>query len=82
MKCEFVGNPMPKVHWFKNEAPIETDRGNLQIKQTRVQPDRIRARLIINRLDTHDTGYYKCEANNGIRSVESTGVLIIKTGTY
>lgn len=80
LKCEFTGNPMPKVHWFKNEAPIETERDKIQIKLTKVQPDRVRARVIIKRLDTHDTGYYKCVANNAIHSVESVGVLIVKTG--
>ena len=82
LKCEFTGNPLPKVQWYKHEAPIETEKGRVLIKYSGVrdQPDRVRARLIINRLDTHDIGFYKCEASNGYKTVHSTGVLIVKTG--
>lgn len=81
LKCEFTGNPLPKVQWYKHEAPIETEKGRVLIKYSGVrdQPDRVRARLIINRLDTHDIGFYKCEASNGYKTVHSTGVLIVKT---
>ena len=82
LKCEFIGNPLPKVQWFKNEAPIEPEKGKIQIKNNRVHKpdtsDRIRSRLIINRLDTHDIGFYKCEASNGFKIVDSMGVLIVK----
>lgn len=78
LKCEFSGKPKLKVNWYKNEAPIELETGKISVKSTKIQPDRIRARLIIKRLDTHDTGYYKCEATNGYTTIESTGVLVVK----
>lgn len=79
MKCEFSGQPKLKVYWYKNEAPIEIEPGKLTTKSTKIQPDRIRSRLVIKRLDTHDSGYYKCEATNGYQTIESTGVLLVKT---
>lgn len=79
LKCEFSGIPKLKVFWYKNEAPIEIEPGKITTKSTKIQPDRIRARLVIKRLDTHDSGYYKCEATNGYMTIESTGVLVVKT---
>lgn len=79
LKCEFSGIPKLKVSWYKNEAPIETEPGKIMTKTSKIQPDRIRARLLIKRLDTHDSGYYKCEATNGFTTIESTGVLFVKT---
>ena len=82
LKCEFSGNPIPKVSWFKHEAPIEPEKGKIQIKFSRMRDhqDRVRARLIINRLDTHDIGYYRCEASNGYKTIDSIGVLMVKAG--
>lgn len=80
LKCEFTGTPLPKVSWYKNEAPVETEKGRVQTKVVNVAgTDRVRARLHISRLDTHDTGYYKCEADNDLGlKAESVGVLIVK----
>jgi len=85
LKCEFAGNPLPKVQWYKHEAPIEPEKGKIQIRSTRMRGehhDRVRARLLINRLDTHDIGFYKCEASNGYKIVDSVAVLMVKAGAY
>lgn len=85
-RCEFNGQPLPKVVWYKNEAPIEPEKGKIIVKNSRTSArdpvDRVRSRLIINRLETHDIGFYKCEASNGFKTVESIGVLQVKAGTY
>lgn len=85
-RCEFNGQPLPKVVWYKNEAPIEPEKGKIIVKNSRTSArdpvDRVRSRLIINRLETHDIGFYKCEATNGFKTVESIGVLQVKAGTY
>jgi hypothetical protein len=80
MKCEFRGHPLPTIRWFKNEAPLEQEKGKIQIKQNILTAGRIRSRLIINQLDTHDTGYYKCEASNAAATLETIGVLIVRAG--
>jgi hypothetical protein len=80
MKCEFRGHPLPTIRWLKNEAPIEQEKGKIQIKQNILTAGRIRSRLIINQLDTHDTGYYKCEASNIAATLETIGVLIVRAG--
>ena len=85
LKCEFAGSPQPKVTWYKHEAPIEPEKGKTQIKFRRTggaNSDRVLARLIINKLDTHDSGFYKCEASNGYKTVESIGVLMVKAGMF
>lgn len=83
LKCDFSGNPLPRVNWFKNEAPIEAEKGKVLIKWSRVREhaDRVRARLIINKLDTHDTGYYKCQAVNGVSPpLEHLSTLVVRAG--
>jgi len=80
MKCEFRGHPLPTIRWLKNEAPLEQKKGKIQIKQNILTAGRIRSRLIINQLDTHDTGYYKCEASNIAATLETIGVLIVHAG--
>nr|CAD7202449.1 unnamed protein product [Timema douglasi] len=40
------------------------------------------SRLRINFLDTHDTGFYKCEASNGAHKTESTAVLMVKMSRW
>ena len=40
------------------------------------------SRLRIGQLDTHDTGYYKCEASNGQHKIESTGILMVKMNRW
>ncbi|PSN51826.1 hypothetical protein C0J52_17686 [Blattella germanica] len=40
------------------------------------------SRLRIAQLDTHDTGYYKCEASNGVHKIESTGILMVKMNRW
>lgn len=80
MKCEFRGHPLPTIRWLKNEAPIEQERPRIQIKQNILTSGRIRSRLIINQIDTHDQGYYKCEASNEAATLETTGVLLVRAG--
>ena len=82
LKCDFSGLPAPKIQWFKNEAPIEIEPGHIMQKLHRSYPDKVRARLLINKLTTHDTGYYRCEANNGYKTVESVGVLRVNAGMF
>nr|CAD7580703.1 unnamed protein product [Timema californicum] len=40
------------------------------------------SRLRINFLDTHDTGFYKCEASNGAHKTDSTAVLMVKMSRW
>ncbi len=80
LKCEFRGHPLPAINWFKNEAPVEQEKGKMMIRQNILSGGRVRSRLFINHLDTHDTGYYKCEATNEAGTVESVGVLLVNSG--
>ena len=45
---------------------------------------RLGSRLRISELETHDTGYYTCEAlsSGGKHRVQSTGVLVVKIGRW
>jgi hypothetical protein len=40
------------------------------------------SRLRITQLDVHDTGYYKCEASNGMHKIDSTGILFVKMNRW
>ena len=80
MRCEFRGHPVPEIRWLKNEAPIEPQKGKFQMKQQILPNGRVRARLVINQVETHDIGYYKCEATNSANTVESVAVLWVRAG--
>lgn len=80
MKCEFRGHPLPTIRWLKNEAPVEQERPRIQIKTNILSSGRIRSRLVINQIDSHDQGYYKCEASNAAATLETTGVLLVRAG--
>lgn len=36
-----------------------------------------RMRLRIASVDTHDVGYYRCQASNGLHRAESTGIVVV-----
>ncbi|RWS13210.1 tyrosine-protein kinase transmembrane receptor ROR1-like protein [Dinothrombium tinctorium] len=82
MKCAFRGNPLPEIFWFKNEAPIEQVKGKIDIRELPSANGRMTSRLRINQLDTHDTGYYKCEARSAAQSLETIGILKVLAGTH
>ncbi|GBM25228.1 hypothetical protein AVEN_153411-1 [Araneus ventricosus] len=80
MKCEVKGRPIPKIRWYKNEAPLEEERGKVDVRKLSSGYGKIGSRLRIMHVDIHDTGYYKCEATNDKHTVETTGILMVKAG--
>lgn len=80
LKCSFRGHPIPTIRWLKNEAPIESIRGKVTIRLIPSTKGRLTSRLLINNLDVHDTGYYKCEATNKFLTKETFGILVVTTG--
>lgn len=80
LKCEFRGHPQPIVEWYRNEAPIETMRNKIEIRTGNSSRGKVVSRLKIHRTDTHDTGFYKCEATNGFETQETLAILKIEGG--
>ncbi|GAB6022302.1 hypothetical protein CHUAL_006423 [Chamberlinius hualienensis] len=82
LRCEATGEPPPdKFRWFKNEAPVREEKGRVIIRRYR-SGSHHGSRLKINDVDTHDTGYYRCEVSNGQQNLETTGILIVKMGRW
>ncbi|XP_074599055.1 tyrosine-protein kinase transmembrane receptor Ror-like [Brevipalpus obovatus] len=82
LRCSFKSYPPARVRWLKNEAPLEVGnrrtKGKWSIRLIRsASTGKITSRLLINHLDVHDTGYYKCEAENGHLTAETSGVLMV-----
>ena len=83
LRCEVSGDPPPnRFRWYKNEAPVLEEKGRVVIRKYRTGSSTHGSRLRITDIDTHDTGYYKCETSNGVHRIESTGIVIVKMGTY
>ncbi|KDR16037.1 Tyrosine-protein kinase transmembrane receptor ROR1, partial [Zootermopsis nevadensis] len=84
LKCEVTGDPPPtKIRWFKNEAPVIEEKGRIVLRRYNSQGQNVLgSRLRIAHLDTHDTGYYKCEASNGVHKMDSTGILLVKMNRW
>uniref|UniRef100_A0A7N4P8L9 Receptor tyrosine kinase like orphan receptor 1 n=1 Tax=Sarcophilus harrisii TaxID=9305 RepID=A0A7N4P8L9_SARHA len=73
--CKVSGNPPPTIRWFKNDAPVVQEPRRISFRATNYG-----SRLRIRNLDTTDTGYFQCVANNGKKVVSTTGVLFVKFG--
>ena len=81
LRCEVSGDPPPtRFRWYKNEAPVLEEKGRVVVKKYRSGSSVQGSRLRISDVDVHDTGYYKCEASNGVDRVESTGIVIVRMG--
>nr|XP_042903811.1 inactive tyrosine-protein kinase transmembrane receptor ROR1 isoform X1 [Parasteatoda tepidariorum] len=94
MRCDVKGQGPVYFRWYKNEAPVEEEKGRVEIKKYNPGNGRVGSRLRIWNLDIHDTGYYKCEAHAGAEAsvmgdsdgpshlprVESTGILKVVAG--
>ena len=82
LRCEVTGDPPPnRFRWYKNEAPVLEEKGRVVIRKYRTGSSTHGSRLRISDVDTHDTGYYKCEASNGVDRIESTGIVIVRMST-
>ena len=83
LRCEVSGDPPPnRFRWYKNEAPVLEEKGRVVVRKYRTGSSIHGSRLRISDVDTHDTGYYKCEASNGVDRVESTGIVIVRMGKW
>ena len=58
LKCEVIGEPMPTIHWQKNQQDLIPIPGDSRVV---VLPS---GALQISRLQPGDTGIYRCLARN------------------
>ncbi|XP_015421183.1 PREDICTED: netrin receptor DCC-like [Myotis davidii] len=58
LKCEVIGEPMPTIHWQKNQQDLAPGLGDSRVV---VLPS---GALQISRLQPGDTGIYRCSARN------------------
>ena len=76
LRCEFAGDPPPnKFAWYRNEAPLERDEA--QMRKAFPTQHGWRMRLRIAAVDIHDTGYYRCQASNGLHRAQSTAIVLV-----
>lgn len=87
MRCEVTGDPVPTtVLWLKNDAPLQPEKGRVTVRQYAPQGrhDALGSRLKISPLETHDTGFYTCEAVTADRQKAEApaGVLMVKMNPW
>ena len=118
LNCEVYGVPAPrKIRWYKNEVPVEEERGKVFIRSYNSPPPGLNSgneeetedyyddeggsvrrsagsgssavmqnfrgsRLRIVDLEVLDSGFYKCEVTNGVQRISSTGIVVVKRGSY
>lgn len=58
LKCEVIGEPMPTVHWQKNQEDLALTPGDTRVA---VLPS---GSLQISRIQAADSGIYRCLAKN------------------
>ena len=86
IRCVVRGNPpVVRFRWFKNEAPLEEERGRVRIRdKTGGSLDQASgtqwSRVRFQDLETMDMGFYRCEANNGVDTISGETVIKIHPG--
>ena len=66
--------------WFKNEAPLIEEQGRVRVKHFLKGSTQFSI-LKFRELETLDTGYFRCEADNGDMTVKSTAVIKVMFNT-
>lgn len=90
--------PPLRIQWYMNEVPVGgTDDGNgngnggaakkskprLTVKRFQSRhKNGLGSRLRINKLEVHDSGFFTCEAVNGIEKIQSTAILVVKVNPF
>ena len=81
IKCVVRGQPVVSViKWYKNEAPLMEERGRIRIRSKTGSGDVQYSRVRFSDLEPMDTGYYKCEANNGLDTIQAETVIKVHLG--
>lgn len=98
LNCEVTGEPPPlRIQWYMNEVPVggpaDAGGGNgngekkskprLTVKRFQSRhKNGLGSRLRINKLEVHDTGFFTCEASNGIEKIQSSAILMVKINPF
>lgn len=97
MNCEVTGEPPPlRIRWYMNEVQVGTadaappgggakksPKPRLTVKRfLSKHKNGLGSRLRINRLEVHDSGFFTCEATNGIEKIQSTAILMVKVNPF
>ena len=82
IRCVARGQPpVIRFKWFKNEAPLEEERGRIRIRsKTGSGGDSQWSRVRFTELETMDMGFYRCEATNGFDTIKAESVVKIHPG--
>lgn len=81
IRCEARGRPpVIRFKWFKNEAPLEEERGRIRIRSKTGSGDTQWSRVRFTELETMDMGFYRCEASNGLETIKGEIVVKIHPG--
>ena len=62
LSCNFDGNPIPTVTWYKNDLKIDSKNGDLKLEN----------------VDQMATGEYKCEGRSELGRAESQVQLVVR----
>jgi len=62
LSCNFDGNPIPTVTWYKNDLKIDSKNGDLKLEN----------------VDQMATGEYKCEGRSELGRAESSVQLVVR----
>ena len=81
LKCEVRGfPPASNFRWFKDEAPLMEERGRIRIRSRTGSGDVQVSRVVFQSLNTMDTGFYRCEASNGISVTHGESMVKVHRG--
>ena len=69
--CKVKGEPTPKIEWFRDDEPVETD------KRVKVDYDGEVSTLTITDTTLDDEGDYKCVVTNELGSLSTTAELLV-----
>ena len=76
LRCEVQADPpVTKINWFRNEAPLKEEKGRVKIRTRTGTGDSQWSRVRIKPLETHDTGFYRCQVDNGLQTLSAESMV-------
>ena len=76
LKCEVRGRPpVTDFRWFKDEAPLVEEKGRIRIRSKTGTGEIQVSRVVFQSVNPMDTGFYRCEASNGLSVTSSESMV-------
>ena len=70
--CIARGHPQPIIKWYRDNVEIVNGRHSITttIEERGINFAKVKSVIILNNVNKHDSGKFRCEASNAVGSVK------------